>query len=132
MTPPPTDENDPYGKKPEKWSPMLDFTDGDVSTQDAENFTASEPAPPVVPTPVAVALKHERESKAVPTIVASGRGAIAEQILQLAFANDVKVREDAALVEILAQLDVDSPIPLEAYAAVAEILAYVYKANNRA
>lgn len=77
----------------------------------------------------AVALKHERESKQAPKIVASGKGAIAEQILQLAFAHGVKVREDADLVELLGHLDVDSPIPLEAYAAVAEILAYVYKAN---
>lgn len=80
----------------------------------------------------AVAIKHERDSKQAPTIVASGRGAVAEQILQLAFANSVKVREDAELVEILSYLDVDSPIPLEAYTAVAEILAYVYKANANA
>jgi flagellar biosynthesis protein len=79
----------------------------------------------------AVALKYDpRERKEAPKIVASGSGKIAEQILELAFAHGVKVREDAELVEILALLDVDSPIPLEAYAAVAEILSYVYKANN--
>ena len=54
---------------------------------------------------------------------------MAEQILELAFAHDIKVREDAELVEILSLLDVDSPIPLEAFAAVAEILSYVYRAN---
>ena len=65
-----------------------------------------------------------------PKIVASGRGAVAEQILQLAFANGVKVREDADLAEVLSHLELESPIPLEAYAAVAEILAYVYRANG--
>ena len=78
----------------------------------------------------AIALKYDAAEKAPPRITASGIGAVAEQILQLAFAHDIKVREDAALVEILEHLDVDSPIPLEAFAAVAEILTYVYRANN--
>jgi flagellar biosynthesis protein len=77
----------------------------------------------------AVAIHYERGEEPAPTVVASGKGAIAEQILQLAFANGIKVREDAELVEILSLVDVDSPIPLEAFTAVAEILAYVYQAN---
>lgn len=55
---------------------------------------------------------------------------MAEQILQLAFATGVKVREDADLVEVLSAVDLESEIPLEALAAVAEILAYVYRANG--
>jgi flagellar biosynthesis protein len=78
----------------------------------------------------AVAVSYDRDSDAPPQIVASGKGAIAEQILSLAFAHGVRVREDAALVDILAALEVDSPIPLEAFAAVAEILSYVYRANE--
>jgi flagellar biosynthesis protein len=78
----------------------------------------------------AVAIAHEAEGNSVPRVVASGRGAVAEQILQIAFAHGVKVREDADLVEVLSQVDVDSDIPLEAFATVAEILAYVYRANG--
>lgn len=89
---------------------------------------SSQPAP--TSQAKAIALKHERGSGSAPHIIASGKGRIAEQILEIAFANGVKVREDADLAELLTQLDIDSPIPLEAYAAVAEILAYVYKANN--
>lgn len=81
---------------------------------------------------VAVALQHDPESAAAPRIVAKGRGALAEQILQIAFDRDIKVRSDADLAEILAAVDVDSEIPLEAFAAVAEILSYVYRAQNRA
>ena len=66
----------------------------------------------------------------LPRVVASGHGAIAEQILELAFANDVKVREDADLAQILAAVDVDCEIPIEAIVAVAEILAHVYRANG--
>ena len=81
--------------------------------------------------PVAVALDGSTAPERAPRVVATGRGAVAEQILALAFANDVKVREDADLAEILSMVDVDSEIPLEALAAVAEILAYVYRANGR-
>ena len=77
----------------------------------------------------AVALVDERQSGILPRVVASGRGTFAEQILQIAWANDIKVREDADLVEILTAIDVDFEIPIEALAAVAEILSYVYRAN---
>jgi flagellar biosynthesis protein len=77
----------------------------------------------------AVAIKDARESGALPRLVASGQGAIAEQMLQIAWANNIKVREDADLVEILSAIDLDTEIPVEAIAAVAEILSYVYRAN---
>ncbi|WP_244442541.1 EscU/YscU/HrcU family type III secretion system export apparatus switch protein [Azospirillum lipoferum] len=80
--------------------------------------------------PVAVALKYELGTQTLPRIVATGKGTVAEQILEVAFANGVKVREDADLVEILSAIEVDSDIPVEAIAAVAEILAYVYRANG--
>ncbi|MCG8511466.1 MAG: EscU/YscU/HrcU family type III secretion system export apparatus switch protein [Rhodospirillales bacterium] len=78
----------------------------------------------------AVALSHEPLRRERPKVVAAGRGAVAEQILRIAFANDIKVREDADLVEVLSSVDIESEIPLEALAAVAEILAYVYRANG--
>jgi len=81
--------------------------------------------------PVAVALTFEPDQEGLPRVTASGRGAVAEQILELAFANGVKVREDADLAQILAAVEVDSEIPVEAIVAVAEILAHVYRANGQ-
>lgn len=78
----------------------------------------------------AVALRRDPESGDLPRIVASGRGALAEQILEIAFATGVNVREDADLAEILSALEVDDAIPIEAIAAVAEILSYIYRANS--
>ena len=78
---------------------------------------------------VAVALKHDPEKGGVPTVTAGGYGHLAEKILELAFAAGIKVRQDADLAEILAALDMDSEIPPEAFAAVAEILSYVYELN---
>lgn len=78
----------------------------------------------------AIALSYEPEKADAPKVVAKGQGALAERILEIAFAAGVKVREDADLVEILQAVDLDSEIPVEAFRAVAEILAYVYQANG--
>lgn len=79
---------------------------------------------------VAVALEDSKTGKELPRITAAGRGRIAEQILQMAFENDIKVREDGALAEMLASVELESPIPTEAFMAVTEILSYVYRANG--
>jgi flagellar biosynthesis protein len=79
----------------------------------------------------AIALKHDTGQEAAPRLVAKGYGAVAEKILKLAFDNDVSVRHDPDLVEVLAAVEIDCQIPIEAFAAVAEILSYVYEANGR-
>lgn len=93
---------------------------------DAEDRNGKTPKPPSI----AVALRYEPDGKFAPRVVASGKGEIAEQILNLAFAAGVKVREDADLAQLLGAVDIDSEIPVEAFVAVAEILAYVYRANG--
>ena len=81
---------------------------------------------------IAVALAYQPETENdAPKVVASGRGKLAEEILRVAFAKGVKVREDPDLAQVLSAVEVDSVIPLEAFMAVAEILAYVYKANGQ-
>ncbi len=80
--------------------------------------------------PAAVAIKNDDGDTALPRVVAKGHGTIAEQILALAYAHDVKVREDADLLELLDAIEIDSEIPLAALAAVAEILTYLYRANG--
>ena len=77
----------------------------------------------------AVALEYDRRVDEAPRVIASGKGAVAEQILNIAFAQGIKVREDAELIEILSLIEIDSLIPLEAFATVAEILTHVYEAN---
>lgn len=79
---------------------------------------------------VAVALKYDHTPDEVPVVTAAGRGKIAEKILQIAHENGIHVREDGTLAEMLATIEIDSPIPTEAFMAVAEILSYVYQANG--
>jgi flagellar biosynthesis protein len=92
----------------------------------SESRTAAKPKPRTQ----AVAVRHE--SGELPVVVAKGSGAIAERILEIAFATGVKVREDADLVQILNAVDLDSPIPAECFAAIAEILSYIYQVNRAA
>ena len=79
----------------------------------------------------AVALKQDGRRSDIPRITASGTGTQAERILQLAFDNDVTVRADEDLVEVLSAFDVDSVIPLDALQPVSEILSYLYHENIR-
>ena len=79
---------------------------------------------------VAVAVQDGTKDNPIPKIKAAARGALAEKIAQIAFDNDIKVREDADLANMLAEIELDSPIPTEAMMAVAEILSYVYRANG--
>ena len=80
---------------------------------------------------IAVAIEHSPSSPAsLPKIIASGKGNVAEKILDIAFSEGVRVREDADLAEMLAAADIDTEIPVEAFIAVAEILRYVYAAND--
>ncbi len=78
----------------------------------------------------AVALKESERGKNIPKLAAAGRGAIAEKILQLAYENGINVREDSNLAELLASIEIDSPIPSEAFIAVGEILSYIYRVNE--
>ena len=81
--------------------------------------------------PLAVALRYEPETRDAPRIVASGRGPIAERILELAKEHGIAVRENADLAEMLDAIGVGERIPAAAFAVVAEILFYVLKANGR-
>jgi len=102
----------------------IDIVDGVETKEQSENIEDSKMRKK------AVAVKDKSQNLTKPRVVASGQGTLAEQIVQIAWANNIKVREDADLVEILSAIDIDSEIPIEAFAAVAEILAYVYRANS--
>ena len=77
----------------------------------------------------AVALGYNRNQDAAPKILASGKGYVARQLIELAKDNGIHIHEDKSLVDILSLLDIDSPIPIEAYATIAEILTYIYTAD---
>jgi len=79
----------------------------------------------------AAALRYEKGVDAAPKLVAAGTGNIADRILELAREAGVPVREDAALADALARLQLDLDIPPELYAAVAEALVWAYSLDAR-
>lgn len=78
----------------------------------------------------AVALTYKPGLIDAPTIVAKGKGKVAENILAKAKENNIPIQEDANLVELLGQLDINQSIPEELYQAVAEVFAFVYKLDK--
>ena len=62
---------------------------------------------------VAAALKYDNRKDAAPKVVAKGKGAIAEKIIELAGKTASRSRSDPALVQILSKLDIDEQIPVE-------------------
>ncbi|HDH05849.1 MAG TPA: flagellar biosynthesis protein FlhB [Nitrospirae bacterium] len=80
----------------------------------------------------AAALKYRRGKDSSPSLVAKGRGKVAEKIIEIAKAHGIPVKEDSDLVELLSVLDLYREIPPDLYKAVAEILAFVYSLNRKA
>ena len=56
---------------------------------------------------------------------------MAERIIALAKENQVPIKEDPDLVQILSQVDINREVPASVYKVVAELLAFVYKMNQK-
>jgi flagellar biosynthetic protein FlhB len=83
------------------------------------------------PTHYAVALKYDG-TKPAPVVVAKGKNHVAAQIRRLATENDVPIVPDPPLARAMhASVEIDHMIPAELYAAVAQVLAFVYKMAGR-
>ncbi len=84
------------------------------------------------PTELAVAIQYKPESMEAPLVVAKGAGAIARRIRQLALEHGIPIVEKKPLAQALyREVEINRPIPHDQYAAVAEVLAYVYQLQGR-
>lgn len=72
------------------------------------------------------------EGSGAPRVTASGRGYIADRIVEVAREHGIPVREDPALSEALAALELETEIPPDLYTAVAEAIAWAYRLNLKA
>ena len=72
----------------------------------------------------AVAIAYE-PGEAAPKILASGKGEVAERIIETAKENKVPFDQDHKLAETLSKLEIGDAIPPELYDVVAEILVFV-------
>jgi flagellar biosynthesis protein len=81
--------------------------------------------------PQAVALGYDPTKDKAPCVVAKGSGLIAEKIIEAARRHDIPIVADPIAGGMLAQADLGAEISPEFYQAVAEILAFVYRLNDR-
>ena len=77
----------------------------------------------------AVALAYEPGEEA-PKILATGKGEVAERIIEEKKKNDVPFYKDSALAETLSKLKLGDAIPPELYEVVAQILVFVDKMDR--
>jgi flagellar biosynthesis protein len=80
---------------------------------------------------LAVALEYETGTHDAPKVVATGRGLVAEKIMELARENGVTIEANPMLAEALSGVALDEAIPHELYAAVAEVIGFVLRAQQR-
>nr|WP_034452123.1 EscU/YscU/HrcU family type III secretion system export apparatus switch protein [Butyrivibrio sp. AE2032] len=73
----------------------------------------------------AVALSYDPNEDGAPKVIASGKGALAEKIIEKAKENKIPVHEDDKLADTLSKLEIGEMIPPELYEVVAEILVFV-------
>jgi flagellar biosynthesis protein len=81
---------------------------------------------------LAIALKYVREQDVAPWVVAKGRGRVAQRIRELAVEAGIPIQKDEALAGALEMLEVEQQVPPELYEAVAEVLAFLYRADHQA
>lgn len=79
---------------------------------------------------LAVALEYD--GAAAPRVTASGRGEVAQKIIEVAAEHDIPIQENAALAEALSHVELDEHIPVELYQAVAQVIGFVLGLRNRA
>jgi len=98
-----------------------------------KRMMAAVPAADVIvtnPTHYAVALAY-KSGMVAPKVLAKGVGEIALNIRQVGAENSVPIIEAAPLARALYRhVDLDQEIPATLYAAVAEVLAYIYQLSN--
>jgi flagellar biosynthesis protein len=78
----------------------------------------------------AVALKYDKEKNTAPKVTAKGEGKTAQKIIELAKENDIPIKKDEDLVELLTKVELDKEVPQEMYKAIAELFSFLYKLTN--
>lgn len=81
--------------------------------------------------PLAIALGYEMGDNA-PVVLATGRGLIAEKIIEVAREHDVPLEVDPMLAQALSSIELGDEIPEQLYVAVAEVIGFVLRAAERA
>ncbi len=80
----------------------------------------------------AAALKYQQNAQNAPKIVASGKGMIAQKIVERAKLFDIPIFQNEALVNSLVDLEIGEEIPPKLYNAVVEVFIWLYQSEKKA
>jgi flagellar biosynthetic protein FlhB len=84
------------------------------------------------PTHFAIALEWDEATMAAPVLVAKGADLMAKRIREVAAEHGIPIMENPPLARTLYdKVPLDSPVPPDLYAAVAQVIAFVYKLKHR-
>ena len=84
------------------------------------------------PTQLAIALQYDHEKMAAPVVIAKGADFLAKRIRELACEHNVPIVERKELARVLyANVEIGQQVPAEQYAAVAEVVRYVYQLKGK-
>ena len=83
----------------------------------------------ITPADIAVALRYDGEN--TPTVTAKGRGDLAQEIIDLALANEIPLENNPELVKLLSTIPLGNEIPETLYIAVAEVIAFAYLLSDK-
>lgn len=79
-----------------------------------------------------IALKYSLNEDKAPIVVASGKGEIAKKIIEIAKKNRIPIKTtEEPILDQLLTLPIDSEIPPHLYGIIAEIIAFIYKLDNK-
>ena len=79
----------------------------------------------------AAALRYDTEKENAPRLLAKGEGEVAKNIIKIAEENDLPIRKDPDLIELLSKVEIDKEVPEALYKAVAEVFSFVYKTTRK-
>lgn len=79
----------------------------------------------------AVALGYRKVNAGVPRVLATAKGELAGQIIDIAREHGIAIYEDGTLFDSLSRLESGEEIPVKLYKAVAEVLAFVYNVSEK-
>lgn len=79
----------------------------------------------------AAALRYDRQKENAPRMIAKGEGKAADNIIKIAELNNLPIKKDEDLVELLSKVELDKEVPEALYKVVAELFSFVYKVTNK-
>ncbi|MBL0708814.1 MAG: EscU/YscU/HrcU family type III secretion system export apparatus switch protein [Sulfurimonas sp.] len=79
----------------------------------------------------AAALRYNTQKESAPRLIAKGKGETAKNIIKIAKLNNLPIKKDEDLIELLSKVEIDKEVPAQLYKAVAEVFSFIYNVTRK-